>query len=1193
MKNKVFVKIISYLLIAFMVLENTVIELHAEENILATSSDIVDEDILELGIDIDEENIGEASTGIGDEDVFEISSDISEENIDDEYTFIDDEDISINDEDFYIESKEICIDNEELNVDENENSFEGDIDNYENEETEEIHSNANMLYPADLLEMELEYVPFEEAKDDIYTEADIADIVAQYEDIASFSTEEVEDYDAKEELTNYSLYDETDDNHTEEGTLLFAEYYNSEWEKYGNYYVYNKLYETDKKIWDELNVLCIRVLESGEFEKNTGYVSVGLKDKEHMKDLAYTFRYCNPQYFFLKNAVGYTYNPAAPNIYYVGLSIYDSFQSGTVRKAEAEKFFAKLDEWIKIIEKYDTDLDKIIAMQKLICESVEYDNYFTGLTKAEQLIYEKTHYTQSAYSTLCMDYSVCAGYAQAFELLSNAVGIESIAVTSDSHEWNKVRLNDSWYNLDCTWADKSNYIWMKYTLKSDSYYESDNVAHIMIDSWNGLVPPCTLNSTYSGSVKIGETPVGTVSEPKGQAKTPTISSTRKGVEFTVTLTSEDSNADIYYTINGKKPDSAASKSVLYVGPFITYWDDEVKAVAVLDQYKNSQVEAAVIQPDTHKINYVLNGGINSEKNPDFYFEGDEGELALENPEKEGHTFLGWYEDAMLTSKITGIAYTNRDDVTVYAGWKINEYDVTYNYAGIKKAETKRYYYGTYLTEPEVPKRKGYTFVGWYKDANDPLTKWNFETDFVRNDTTIYAAWKKVHEVSFESGYDETVPVVEVWDGNYVTEPEINREGYTLIGWYENPEDVSSKWNFSENTVIKDMKLSAIWSANKYMITYEAEGGECSVSQNEVLFGSTYQNLPVPRKTDFIFDGWYLDKEDGERITQQNVVKLASNHSLYAHWISMDTCSSPEANVLSGDVLKMTKISLYTKTAGAKIYFTTDGSNPTVSTGTVFTEPILLNEDMELKAIAVKEDYKDSSISKYQYKLKKYQVSLGEISENHLAQLAKKLKVETYEITENMIPSGLWVAGLEDQYYTGSKVICPDLTVYCGKKKLKAETDYKVKYVGNKRVGTAKVTVTGKGNYKGTVKDTFKICPAFISNAAAEDIVVFYSGNVRKGTTKATILQNGKLVVLKAGRDFEYDYIEMGNPDAYCAPGTYKIMLKGKGNYQGILEIKEIITRPKVAVASNNTTSGSSGGWKEIIKAAFKTILTQG
>ena len=60
-------------------------------------------------------------------------------------------------------------------------------------------------------------------------------------------------------------------------------------------------------------------------------------------------------------------------------------------------------------------------------------------------------------------------------------------------------------------------------------------------------------------------------------------------------------------------------------------------------------------------------------------------------------------------------------------------------------------------------------------------------------------------------------------------------------------------------------------------------------------------------------------------------------------------------------------------------------------------------------------------------------------------------------------------------YTG-KDIKPGATVRVGGKTLKSGTDYTVSYKSNKAVGTATVTVTGKGAYTGSKSATFKINP---------------------------------------------------------------------------------------------------------------------
>lgn len=84
--------------------------------------------------------------------------------------------------------------------------------------------------------------------------------------------------------------------------------------------------------------------------------------------------------------------------------------------------------------------------------------------------------------------------------------------------------------------------------------------------------------------------------------------------------------------------------------------------------------------------------------------------------------------------------------------------------------------------------------------------------------------------------------------------------------------------------------------------------------------------------------------------------------------------------------------------------------------------------------------------------------------------------QPYEVLEK--PKALSkakVSSISNQTYTG-KNIKPAVTVKYGSKVLKAGTDYTLKYSNNKAVGKAKVTITGKGSYSGTVTKTFTICP---------------------------------------------------------------------------------------------------------------------
>ena len=70
-------------------------------------------------------------------------------------------------------------------------------------------------------------------------------------------------------------------------------------------------------------------------------------------------------------------------------------------------------------------------------------------------------------------------------------------------------------------------------------------------------------------------------------------------------------------------------------------------------------------------------------------------------------------------------------------------------------------------------------------------------------------------------------------------------------------------------------------------------------------------------------------------------------------------------------------------------------------------------------------------------------------------------------------SGAAVTGLEDQVWTGS-AITPQPTVKLKGRTLAKGTDYTLSYSNNVDIGTATVTITGKGNYTGTVSATFQI-----------------------------------------------------------------------------------------------------------------------
>ena len=82
----------------------------------------------------------------------------------------------------------------------------------------------------------------------------------------------------------------------------------------------------------------------------------------------------------------------------------------------------------------------------------------------------------------------------------------------------------------------------------------------------------------------------------------------------------------------------------------------------------------------------------------------------------------------------------------------------------------------------------------------------------------------------------------------------------------------------------------------------------------------------------------------------------------------ETVATPEFSVDSGAVNSGTEVTITCSTEGAKIYYTTDGSEPTASS-TEYTAAISVTAAVTLKAIAVKSGMNDSAVASASYTIK--------------------------------------------------------------------------------------------------------------------------------------------------------------------------------------------------------------------------------
>ena len=123
--------------------------------------------------------------------------------------------------------------------------------------------------------------------------------------------------------------------------------------------------------------------------------------------------------------------------------------------------------------------------------------------------------------------------------------------------------------------------------------------------------------------------------------------------------------------------------------------------------------------------------------------------------------------------------------------------------------------GKYATKPTDPSATGYEFGGWYKEASCE-NGFDFLTDAITANTTIYAKWSAITKTSFTvefimQGHGEAPATQTIEAGNLVVKPaDPNVAGYRFEGWYK---DISyiNPFDFTSEIITSDTKLYAKWS----------------------------------------------------------------------------------------------------------------------------------------------------------------------------------------------------------------------------------------------------------------------------------------------------------------------------------------------------------------------------------------------
>ena len=180
---------------------------------------------------------------------------------------------------------------------------------------------------------------------------------------------------------------------------------------------------------------------------------------------------------------------------------------------------------------------------------------------------------------------------------------------------------------------------------------------------------------------------------------------------------------------------------------------------------------------TYAVTLNTNGGTINSGNVTGYTYGVGATLpAADDMTYTGHTFKGWYDNENLTgSPVTAIGGAETGNKEYWAKWEINQYTITFDTNDGSEIAPITQDYGTEITAPDNPTRKGYTFKGWDKEIPETMPAENI---------TVKAQWEiNQYTITFDTnGGSEIAPITQDY-GTEITAPDNpTRKGYTFKGW---------------------------------------------------------------------------------------------------------------------------------------------------------------------------------------------------------------------------------------------------------------------------------------------------------------------------------------------------------------------------------------------------------------------------
>ena len=438
----------------------------------------------------------------------------------------------------------------------------------------------------------------------------------------------------------------------------------------------------------------------------------------------------------------------------------------------------------------------------------------------------------------------------------------------------------------------------------------------------------------------------------------------------------------------------------------------------------------------------------------------------------------------------------------WANW--NYYTVKFDTKTSSTIESQSVREGLKATKPSDPSFEGMTFDGWYTDTNY-TTKWDFSTNTVSSDMTLYAKWVGKITYNLNGGTNATDNPSSYVYGKGISSFSPATKNQALFGGWFWDSSFTTKATSISTMQSGEVKLYAKWDA-----CHEISDAKISVS--DVTYNAQAQTpaVSLTYKSEKVDESNYTLAYSNNTNAGTGKITITGKNDFIGQTTATFTIKPAAISDAS-----FNEISAQTYTGLGLQPAITGSFNSTTLTSADFDATYSNNVDVGLANTTV----------------------------------AGKGNFEgTKDLSFNIVAapiSNANVSGLDGTFReTGSDVEpLPVLTNPNTGKELEKGTDYTLSYANNVVPGTANITITGKGNWTGTTSKTFTIL-GDISKATVSDVPAQGKNANGDPITPEPVVTGLSGSLLTPNVDYTLSYENNTNI------GTATIYITGAGVYAG-------------------------------------------